>query len=107
MKKVEVRASLESSLESLDELNSCVDVKDLNLYYSKDKQALIDVNLKIPEQRVTAFIGPSGCGKSSLLRCFNRMNDLVDDCVIVGRIEIDGEDIYRKSVDVADLRRRV
>ena len=59
MKKVEVRASLESSLESLDELNSCVDVKDLNLYYSKDKQALIDVNLKIPEQRVTAFIGPS------------------------------------------------
>jgi len=63
--------------------------------------------LKIPKQRVTAFIGPSGCGKSSLLRCLNRMNDLVDDCVIDGLIEIDGEDIYSKHVDVADLRRRV
>lgn len=107
MKKVEVRTSLDSGFETLEDLKSCVDVKGLNLYYSKDKQALIDVNLKIPEQRVTAFIGPSGCGKSSLLRCFNRMNDLVDDCVIVGCIEIDGEDIYKKAVDVADLRRRV
>ena len=56
---------------------------------------------------MTAFIGPSGCGKSSLLRCLNRMNDLVDDCIIDGLIEIDGEDIYSKHVDVADLRRRV
>lgn len=86
---------------------TCLEVKDLNLYYSRDKRALKDINLEIPRQRVTAFIGPSGCGKSSLLRCFNRMNDLVDDCVIEGAINLDGEDIYDKSVDVADLRRRV
>ncbi|MDP5074784.1 MAG: phosphate ABC transporter ATP-binding protein PstB [OM182 bacterium] len=84
-----------------------MDVSGLNLYYAKDKRALNGIDLKIPKQRVTAFIGPSGCGKSSLLRCLNRMNDLVDDCVIDGLIEIDGEDIYSKHVDVADLRRRV
>lgn len=90
-----------------DELEGCLEVKDLNLYYSQDKRALKDINLSIPRQHVTAFIGPSGCGKSSLLRCFNRMNDLVDDCVIEGSITLDGENIYDKSVDVADLRRRV
>ena len=86
---------------------ACLEVNSLNLYYAKDKQALKDINLSIPRQRVTAFIGPSGCGKSSLLRCFNRMNDLVDDCVIEGSIMLDGENIYDKTVDVADLRRRV
>ncbi len=87
-------------------VEECLAVKDLNLFYS-DKQALQDINLSIPRKRVTAFIGPSGCGKSTLLRCFNRMNDLVDGCVINGTIELDGMDIYQKSVDVADLRRRV
>ncbi len=87
-------------------LEECLAVKDLNLFYG-DKQALQGINLSIPRQRVTAFIGPSGCGKSTLLRCFNRMNDLVDGCVIDGGIELDGMDIYQKSVDVADLRRRV
>lgn len=86
---------------------ACLKVADLNLYYSRDKRALKDINLNIPRKHVTAFIGPSGCGKSSLLRCFNRMNDLVDDCVIEGAITLDGENIYEKSVDVADLRRRV
>ncbi|MBT8145953.1 MAG: phosphate ABC transporter ATP-binding protein [Gammaproteobacteria bacterium] len=87
-------------------LEECLAVKDLDLYYG-DKQALQGINLSIPRKRVTAFIGPSGCGKSTLLRCFNRMNDLVDGCVIDGVIALDGEDIYQKSVDVADLRRRV
>ena len=63
--------------------------------------------MTLPQQRVTAFIGPSGCGKSSLLRCFNRMNDLVEGCRIEGNITLDGADIYHRSVDVADLRRRV
>ncbi|MEX2130863.1 MAG: phosphate ABC transporter ATP-binding protein PstB [Pseudohongiellaceae bacterium] len=101
--------SLTSRTEGLESehLIGCLEVKDLNLYYSKDKRALADINLVIPKQRVTAFIGPSGCGKSSLLRCFNRMNDLVDDCVITGSIELDGMNIYQKSIDVADLRRRV
>ena len=89
-----------------DELPCCLRVNDLNLFYGS-AQALKSVNLSIPSQRVTAFIGPSGCGKSTLLRCFNRMNDLVEGCQIKGSIALDGEDIYHRSVDVADLRRRV
>ncbi|MBL4574076.1 MAG: phosphate ABC transporter ATP-binding protein [Gammaproteobacteria bacterium] len=106
--KVDVSSVLRDKTKTGGEtLSSCIDIENLNLFYSKDKQALIDINLIIPKQRVTAFIGPSGCGKSSLLRCFNRMNDLVDDCVIEGLVSLDGSDIYQKSVDVADLRRRV
>ena len=87
--------------------DACIDIKKLNLYYSKDIHALRDISLSIPRNKVTAFIGPSGCGKSSLLRCFNRMNDLIDDCHIKGKIRIDGDDIYDKRIDVSDLRRRV
>ncbi len=83
-----------------------IEVPGLNLYYG-DKQALFDVSMNIPKQRVTAFIGPSGCGKSTLLRTFNRMNDLVDGCRVEGEINLDGKNIYRKGEDVAELRRRV
>ncbi len=68
-------------------------VQKLNLFYNQDVQALHDIDLDIPKQRVTAFIGPSGCGKSSLLRCFNRMNDLVDGCRVEGRLILEGDDI--------------
>jgi phosphate transport system ATP-binding protein len=81
-------------------------VNDLKLSYG-DKQALHGINLQIPQKRVTAFIGPSGCGKSTLLRCFNRMNDLVENCSISGEILLDNSNIYKKSEDVAELRRRV
>ncbi len=84
----------------------CMQVENLDLFYGK-KQALKQINLSIPQQRVTAFIGPSGCGKSTLLRCFNRMNDLIDGVQINGQILLDGQDIFAKSVNVADLRRRV
>jgi phosphate transport system ATP-binding protein len=103
---INVSQAVKRSDENMGALEECLAVKDLNLFYG-DKQALQGINLSIPRQRVTAFIGPSGCGKSTLLRCFNRMNDLVDGCVIDGGIELDGMDIYQKSVDVADLRRRV
>lgn len=83
-----------------------IQVSNLNLFYDAD-QALKNINLMIPEKRVTAFIGPSGCGKSTLLRCFNRMNDLVDICRIEGEIVMDGKNIYDRDVDVADLRRSV
>ena len=83
-----------------------IDVPGLNLYHEV-KQALFDVKMTIPNQRVTAFIGPSGCGKSTLLRTFNRMNDLVDGCRVEGEINLDGKNIYRKGEDVAELRRRV
>jgi phosphate transport system ATP-binding protein len=87
-------------------LNMCLEVAGLDLFYG-ETQALRDINLQIPEKRVTAFIGPSGCGKSTLLRCFNRMNDLVDDCRITGSIRLHGEDINDKTINVAELRRRV
>ncbi|MDH5326271.1 MAG: phosphate ABC transporter ATP-binding protein PstB [Gammaproteobacteria bacterium] len=83
-----------------------IEVKDLNLFYG-EKQALHGVSMVIPKQRVTAYIGPSGCGKSTLLRSINRMNDLVDGVRIEGEILLDGNNIFQKSVDVADLRRRV
>ena len=83
-----------------------IEVENLNLYYG-EFQALKDVNLKIKEKEITAFIGPSGCGKSTLLKSLNRMNDLVRDCKITGKIRLDGEDIYDKKMDVNKLRKRV
>lgn len=92
--------------ERIDNRNTIINVKDLDLYYG-DFQALKKINMEIKENEITAFIGPSGCGKSTTLKCFNRMNDLIDDCRIEGLIEIDGKDINKKDVDVVSLRRNV
>ena len=90
------------------ELNpTCIEIRKLNLVYGNAVQALHDINLDVPRNKVTAFLGPSGCGKSSLLRCLNRMNDLIEGCQIKGKIRIDGRNIYQKQIDVANLRRRV
>ena len=86
---------------------TALSIENLNLFYGPEAQALHDIHLEIPRQRVTAFIGPSGCGKSSLLRCLNRMNDLVDGCRVEGRVMLEGDNIYATGVDVAGLRRRV
>jgi|TARA_B110000483_G_scaffold234410_1_gene304437 phosphate transport system ATP-binding protein len=86
--------------------SNCIEVNDFNLFYG-NKQALFDINMKVAKNRVTAFIGPSGCGKSTLLRSFNRMNDLIDSVKINGEMLLDGEDINKPSVNVADLRRQV
>ncbi|MEI6895324.1 MAG: phosphate ABC transporter ATP-binding protein PstB [Colwellia sp.] len=83
-----------------------LDINKLNLYYGQ-KQALNDITMSIPKGQVTAFIGPSGCGKSTLLRCINRMNDLIDTCHISGQINLHGNNIYDKHIDVAELRRKV
>lgn len=83
-----------------------IKVENLNLFYGQ-KQALHHINMEIPKKKVTAYIGPSGCGKSTLLRCINRMNDLVDNARIEGKILLDDQNIYDKSVNVAALRRRV
>ena len=96
-----------ASTTDVDKLSTTIVVEGLNLFYGGANQALFDVSLDIPEKCVTAFIGASGCGKSSLLRCFNRMNDLIDGCQISGKITINGEDIYKDDVDVAELRRSV
>ena len=96
-----------ASTTDVDKMSTTIVVEGLNLFYAGTNQALFDVSLDIPEKCVTAFIGASGCGKSSLLRCFNRMNDLIDGCDISGKITISGEDIYKDDVDVAELRRSV
>lgn len=81
-----------------------INIKDLNLYYG-DFQALKNINLDIPNRKITAFIGPSGCGKSTLLKSLNRMNDLVDGCKITGEIKLNNENIY--DINVNTLRKRV
>jgi phosphate transport system ATP-binding protein len=84
-----------------------VEVDRVDFCY-RASRALHDINLRIPEKKVTAFIGPSGCGKSTLLRCFNRMNDLIDHArITAGEIRIDGQNINAADVDVTQLRKRV
>ncbi|MBS1904372.1 MAG: phosphate ABC transporter ATP-binding protein [Bacteroidetes bacterium] len=83
-----------------------VSTKGLNLYYG-EKQALNNVSLDIPTNRVTAFIGPSGCGKSTYLRTLNRMNDTIVGCRVDGEVIIDGVNIYDDRLDVVELRKRV
>ena len=78
----------------------------LNLSYGAN-HVLHDISMEIEERRVTAFIGPSGCGKSTFLRCFNRMNDLIDNVTISGKLQVRGLDINAPSVDVIEVRRRV
>jgi len=82
------------------------EVKNLNLFYGED-QALKNINIDIEKNKVTAFIGPSGCGKSTFIRCFNRMNDLIEECKIEGEMTFDGQDIYAPGVDVVELRTKV
>jgi phosphate transport system ATP-binding protein len=83
-----------------------IDVKNLSLYYG-EKQALKEISLEIPKNKVTALIGPSGCGKSTFLRCINRMNDLIPDVKITGSMLVEGVDIYDKDVDVVNIRKKI
>jgi phosphate transport system ATP-binding protein len=82
-----------------------LEAQNLDLFYG-DFQALKNINLSMPEKKITAFIGPSGCGKSTFIKTLNRMNDLVEGCRIDGQVTLDGVDIY-KDVDVNLLRKRV
>ena len=82
-----------------------IELRDLNLHYGSF-HALKNLSMDIPKNQITAFIGPSGCGKSTCLKTINRMNDLVADCRITGRVAIDGEDIYDPRTDVSLLRKR-
>lgn len=87
-------------------MNIKVKTNNLKLWYG-DKQALNGINLDILENKVTAFIGPSGCGKSTFLRCLNRMNDLIDNVKIEGKVTLDGHDIYASGVDEVAVRKKV
>jgi phosphate transport system ATP-binding protein len=81
-------------------------IEDVDFYYG-DKRALKSINLEISKKKATAFIGPSGCGKTTLLRCLNRMNDLILNTRVTGNIKLDGKNIYDPSTDVIQLRRRI
>ena len=83
-----------------------IETQKLNLYYGAN-HALKDIDMQIRPNAVTAFIGPSGCGKSTFLKCLNRMNDLVDNVRIEGKVLMDGEDIYQPKVDTTLLRKKV
>ena len=101
-----IRSDSTDDSEQTGESPISIEVNDLSLFYG-EAQALNQINLRVPQKKVTAFIGPSGCGKSTLLRCFNRMNDLINTVRITGKIKLLGEDIFDPAVNVALLRRRV
>ncbi len=83
-----------------------ISARGVRVYY-EDKQAIKNVDVKIQDKTVTAFIGPSGCGKSTFLRCLNRMNDTISICRIEGEILLDGQNIYHPNVDPVQLRAKV
>ena len=85
---------------------SKIEAKNVDFYYGSF-HALKNINMNIEENEVVAFIGPSGCGKSTFLRLFNRMNDLIPGSRLEGEIDIDGRNIYDRSVNVDELRKNV
>jgi phosphate transport system ATP-binding protein len=91
---------------AVETAQTIIRVDNVDFYYG-EKRALKSINLEIAEKRATAFIGPSGCGKTTLLRCLNRMNDLVLNTRVTGVITLDGKNIYDPAMDIIQLRRRV
>lgn len=85
---------------------SRMQVEHLNFYYG-NVQALQDVNIDIQPKKITALIGPSGCGKSTFLRTLNRMNDLIENTKVEGKILLEGKDVLKNEIDVVELRKRV
>jgi len=92
--------------EAVHEPDTLVRAEHIDVWYN-DEQALQDISMEIPENRVTAMIGPSGCGKSTFLRCINRMNDLIDAARVEGDLYLRGKNVYDPDVDPVALRRRV
>lgn len=95
-----------SSDQSQSEDNIVLTAKDLSVFYGEFR-AVRDVNLEIRRGEITAFIGPSGCGKSTVLRCFNRMNDLIPGARVEGSVEYHGIDLYGDEADAGEVRRRI
>lgn len=105
-KKTESQEKIGKSMTSDISHETMIKVEDLDLFYG-DFQALKKINMDIKKHQVTAFIGPSGCGKSTTLKCFNRMNDLIDYCRIKGNIYINNKEINSPEIDVVKLRKDV
>jgi phosphate transport system ATP-binding protein len=91
---------------SAGNLETHIQVRDLNAFYGR-VQALKNINIEIPKQKVTVIMGPSGCGKSTLLKSLNRFLELTDGTRITGQVLVDDQDIYDQEVDVTEVRKRV
>jgi phosphate transport system ATP-binding protein len=91
---------------AVEAVRQAVTLKDVNFFYGAN-HVLHDVSMEMGENRVTALIGPSGCGKTTLLRCLNRMNDLIEDARLEGEVLVNGKDIYAAGTDVILVRRRI
>ncbi|MDQ3504635.1 MAG: phosphate ABC transporter ATP-binding protein PstB [Actinomycetota bacterium] len=102
---IALRVDHREPLSALD-TKSVFDVGDLEVHYGRHR-AVAGVSLQIAAREVTAMIGPSGCGKSTVLRCFNRMNDLIPGARVEGTVRFQGEDLYADHVDVVEVRRRI
>jgi phosphate transport system ATP-binding protein len=83
-----------------------IQIRNLNVFYDRNQQALKDVNIEIPHNQITIIMGPSGCGKTTLLKSMNRFLELTDGSHISGQVLIDGEDIYAPNMDVTEIRRK-
>ena len=105
--QVETRAAAPADASGAVQSDAPVfEVADLNVHYG-DFHAVRDVSIEIKAREITAFIGPSGCGKSTVLRCFNRMNDLIETARVDGRIDYHGVDLYGSDVDPVQVRRHI
>jgi phosphate transport system ATP-binding protein len=101
-----VARAAEASVGADGTLPLIFDVKDLTVYYGSFR-AVRNVDMEIRQNQITALIGPSGCGKSTVLRCFNRMNDLIETARVEGKVEYHGVDLYGERVDPVEVRRRI
>lgn len=81
-------------------------VQNLNVFYG-DRHALKDINLIVPDKKITAIIGPSGCGKTTLLKCFNRLIDTYDQVKVTGKLLVDGENIFDKNIELTHIRKKM
>jgi len=95
-----------ASDEALDDRTPIFELEGLTVYYGSFR-AVRDVDMRIRQNHITALIGPSGCGKSTVLRCFNRMNDLIETARVEGRVDYHGVDLYGEKVDPVEVRRRI
>jgi phosphate transport system ATP-binding protein len=103
---MDLRPTIAASGRSTEELSTILEVRELSFYYGQN-QALTDISMEIIRNRITALIGPSGCGKSTFLRCFNRMNDLIDKTRVEGEVLLNGKNVYDEDIDPVRLRRDV
>jgi len=97
---------MQDTMDTIQETQTVLKAENIDIYYGSYR-AVRDVSLNIPRNQVTAFIGPSGCGKSTILRCFNRLNDLVHGFRLTGKISYHGQNLYDSDVDAVEVRKHI